>query len=866
MTLAAGNRLGPYEIVEPIGSGGMGEVYRARDTRLGRDVAVKVLPAHLSNDVQARQRLEREARAVSALSHPHICTLYDVGQEGDIYYLVIEYLEGESLAQRLAKGPLGLAEMLSYATQITDALDRAHRRGLLHRDLKPGNVVLTASGAKLLDFGLAKGRGAGTAASELTSAPTSTSPLTAQGTIVGTFQYMAPELLEGGEADARSEIFALGAVLYEMITGRKAFDARTQAGVIAAIIERDSPSALSVQPTIPPALDRLIATCLAKNPDDRRQSMHDVLLDLKWIAEGGSQAGVSDPVAQRRRRSSRLAWGVAALLAIGTAVLGLALWARPVAAPRPIVAQILFPADVRPTRGGLALSPDGRRVVLTARQGGETPALWLRDLDGQGSRRIAGTEGAWSPFWSPDGRSIGFFVAGNLKVIDPAGGLPLTVCAAAEGAGASWNDEGTILFAPEFGLQRVSASGGDPVRVTEPVGDRVGHVLPSFLPDGRHFLFTVVDYATEERADVYLGSLDGGEPRKLVASASSGEYAAGHIHYLANDTLIAQPFDLKKLTFRSDRRVLAENVAISSASRDGTLVYLANLAAPGSQLTWYDRDGRVLRTIESAQGLDDLTIAPDGSRLAVVRADSENRNKYDVWTYDLERLVFTRLTFDGTSDDPVFSPDGSWVAFAEARGALLRKRANGAGEAEQLLESKFDDVPHVWSRDGGHLLFSRYISAENLDLWQVTFDAEGKNEGAAAVLASPFQEFLADVSADGRWLAYASNESGQTQIYVMSWPDLQGKWQISSEGGGMPRWRSDGRELFFIAADRRLMAVEIAAEGAKLRIGQPVPLAQTRVGAPLSSRSHDWVAMPDGKVFIVIEPLPSADDQPASLR
>ena len=464
-------------------------------------MAVKVLPPHLASDEQARQRLEREARSVSALSHPHICTLYDVGHEDGLEYLVIEYLEGETLAERLERGPLPLEELLATAAQIASALDHAHREGMIHRDLKPGNIMMTASGAKLLDFGLAKTVAASTRALDLTAPPTATSPLTAQGTIVGTFQYMSPEQLEGKEADARSDIFAFGVVLYEMATGRKAFEGQTQASLIAAILERMPEPISAVQPVTPPALDRLVRTCIAKDPDERRQTMRGVLLDLSWIAEAGSQAGVPAPVVRKRRMRSRLAWSLAATFGLIAALLAVALLTRSAPEPYPrVISYLPSPEGERIATfpgGHLALSPDGSMLAFSAMGEGQETRLWVRSLGTGDARVLSGTEGAWFPFWSPDGRSIAFFTGGSLKRVDVQGGTPLTLCSVTDGFGGSWSEDDVILFtASQMDvLYRVPASGGKPEPATPEPGDETTarHRFPWFLPGGEHFLYTSLD-------------------------------------------------------------------------------------------------------------------------------------------------------------------------------------------------------------------------------------------------------------------------------------------------------------------------------------------------------------------------------------
>src|SRR5262245_44274748 len=547
MSLGPGTRLGPYEIVAPLGAGGMGEVYKAKDTRLDRAVAVKVLPSHVSSDPALRERFEREARTIGALNHPHICTLHDVGHQDGIDFLVLEHLEGQTLVERLTKGALPIDQALQIAIHIADALDKAHRAGIVHRDLKPGNIMLTKSGAKLLDFGLAKVTPAVVAASGLSMAPTGPSPVTMQGTILGTLHYMAPEQIEGQEADARTDIFAFGAMLHEMVTGRKAFAGKTQASLIGAILKDEPPPPSTLQPITPPTLDRLIATCLSKDPDDRWQTARDLLRELRWIAEG--RATALPVVARAGPRRERLALlFVSAVLIVVSALAGV-LWAERVPAPAPRLVRfdIITPLSSDPS--SFALSPDGRQLVFAALSDGATK-LWVRSLDATTPRSIAGTDGASYPFWSPDSRSIAFFADGKLKRIDVSGGTPQVLADAPGGRGGTWNDDGLILFTPSQQqvdptsvITRVSASGGSVTPVTHLAPGKGSHRWPQFLPDGRRFLFL----SALGRADangVYLGSLDGREPIRLMAADSAALFAPPKtLLVVRQGVLRAIPFD-----------------------------------------------------------------------------------------------------------------------------------------------------------------------------------------------------------------------------------------------------------------------------------------------------------------------------------
>jgi serine/threonine protein kinase/Tol biopolymer transport system component len=830
MSIAAGARLGPYEILAPLGAGGMGEVYRARDTRLERTVAVKVLPAHLSSSAESRQRFEREAKTISQLSHPHICALYDVGNQDGVEFLVMEYLEGETLSERLLKGPVVFDQVLRYGTEIADALDKAHRQGIVHRDLKPGNVMITKSGVKLLDFGLAKaiapaGR---TSGASLTALPTQAgTDLTAEGTILGTFQYMAPEQLEGKEADARTDIFAFGAVLYEMATGRKAFSGKSQASLISSIMGTEPPPVSTVAPMTPPAFDRVVRTCLAKDPEDRWQIAHDVMLELKWVAEGGSQAGLPAPVVARRRSRERLAWIIAGVLAASTIALGFIELRRP-RTTASVVRSIVLPPEktsfsfVGGGAGPVVVSPDGRHLAFVASESGGKKQLWVRPLDSLLAKPLPATADATYPFWSPDSRFVGFFADGKLKRIEIAGGPALSICDAPDARGGSWSRDGTILFEPSFRepIHRVPASGGKSVPVTklDSFRNETTHRWPYFLPDGRRFLFFSGSHSTGAESEldaILVGSLDGEKPKLLVNARSNAAYAAGHLLFVRQKTLLAQRFDPKSLELTGEAFPILENVqddpgffsAVFSVSDQGTLAYQTASGSSGlSELTWVDRSGKKLDVLGDPADYFEPRISPDGRRVAIAIEDPG-----DIWIYDLARRVRTRLTFSGSDDfAPTWSPDSTRVAFSSQRtgsGDIYAKTASGTGADELLSTSKIFKVPNSWSPDGRYIVYIAFQGApgSKADLWLLSL-ADRKT---SPILQSPFDELQGVFSPDGRWLAYASNESGRFEIYVQPFPGPGGKWQISTSGGTQPRWARGGKELFFIAPGGKIMSVEI---------------------------------------------------------
>jgi Tol biopolymer transport system component len=865
MTLPAGSRLGPYEILSAVGAGGMGEVYKARDTRLERTVAVKVLPARLSENAGFRQRFEREAKTISQLSHPHICTLHDVGNQDGVEYLVMEFLEGETLTERLARGPLPIEQVLRYGIEISDALEKAHRQGIVHRDLKPGNVMLTKSGLKLVDFGLAKlaGPAPGSVVSSLSVVPTQAEMgLTAQGTILGTFQYMAPEQLEGEEADGRTDIFALGLLLYEMATGQKAFSGKTQASLIGAIMHSEPPSISSAKPMTPPVLDRVVRTCLARDPDDRFQTAHDVRLQLQWIAEGGSAIGLPAPVAAKRKSREKLAWAlvpVAAIAAVAATVFVVRLRTQ---TPRTVV-SMLHPPEKSAFAfdfGPMALSPDGRRMAFVATSSGIN-MLWVRPLSGVSAQPLAGTEGASNPFWSPDSRFLGFFANGKLKKIEASGGPPQTLADASLGRGGSWNREGVILFVPNSRevVHRVSASGGEasPVTKLDAGASEFSHRWPVFLPDGRRFLYLAQNsLGAGEKNGIYAASLDGGE-RKLLFNANSNVVYAppGYLLFYRDRTLLARPFDPKSLRFTEEAFPVAEDVhyfatfaqAVFAASDQGLLAYQTGVSGGQTQLTWLDRAGKPTGTVGAPGHLATPRMSHDGRRVAVRILDPQAVG--DIWIYDLKRNTPTRFTFDPSDDfGPLWSHDDSRVVFSAARkspGDIYQRDSAGTAKEEPLLSSNALKLALDWSPDGRVLLFQVNDPRKNtqMDLWTYSA-ADGK---ATPVLQSAFNEILGRFSPDGRWIAYVSNELGRDEVYVVPFPGPGGKWQISTTGGRAPAWTRGGREIVYEAPGEEIMAVEVST-APTFRAGIPRALFKTRLRPP-PGRQFD--VTPDGERFLV---------------
>jgi eukaryotic-like serine/threonine-protein kinase len=872
VSLAAGTRLGPYEIVAPVGAGGMGEVYRAKDTRLDRTVAVKVLPAHLSSSAESRQRFEREAKTISQLSHPHICALYDVGHQDGIEFLVMEYLEGETLADRLVKGPLPFDQVLRCGLEIADAMDKAHRQGIVHRDLKPGNVMLTKSGVKLLDFGLAKAVApvAARSGASLTALPTQAGrDLTAEGTILGTFQYMAPEQLEGRDADARTDIFAFGAVLYEMATGKKAFSGRSQASLISSIMGSEPPPASTVSATAPPAFDRVVKTCLAKDPDDRWQTAHDIAVQLKWIQEGGVATDATAPARLSKRQARLLPWTIAALSTLLFFVL-LTRDAMRSTPQAPVTRFSILPPEktIFTPPGELsssqfALSPDGRSIVFVANTQNGAPLLWVRSFDSFAAFPLNGTEGGIHPFWSPDGRSIGFFTPSSLKRVDVAGGTPQRLCDAVAGRGGAWSRSGVILFTHSANtpIFRISETGGDPSPATQ--FDRARgddrHRYPQFLPDGKRFLYWARAPRTR-LTGIYVASLDSPQGRLVMKAPAMGEYAAGHLLTVQDGSLVAYPFDERNVRVTGPSIRIAERIPTGNPpgyapfSVGGNDVIAFSSPLPRSrQLVWFDRSGR--RTEMGEPGdYSTPSLSPDGTRLAVaIRGESSN-SETDLWLHDFARQTWSRFTFGAATERaPVWSPDGSRIVFtsvdADTVLDVYEKPASGSGEPRLLIGSSADKFLSDWSHDGRFLVYHTFGGGTFWDIWVAPLDGRKP----FAFLATKFIEVQGKISPDGRWMAYTSDESGRLEIYVTDFPDKRGRWQISTNGGTQAYWRSDGKELFYLGPEQTLMSVGVDGGGGSFQAAAPTPLFRAGFPQLVPAYWANYSPTADGQRFLVSE-------------
>jgi len=865
MQLESGTRIGPYEIVSRLGAGGMGEVWRARDTRLDRSVAIKMLPQSLANNAQLKLRFEREAKTISQLQHPHICTLFDIGSDSGQNFLVMELIEGETLAARLARGPLPLEQVLRYGIQIADAMAKAHRHGIVHRDLKPGNVMITNGGVKLLDFGLAKQATSAVVGSDATTAVATPSmaPLTAEGTILGTLQYMSPEQLEGIEADARTDIFAFGAVLYEMVTGKFAFQASSKTSLIAAIVDREPAPITSVVAAAPPTLDRVISICLRKKPDDRWQSIQDVKLELEAIAAGSSTGS-----AARTAKSAWLGWAAALLIAI---VAGAAAWVHLRSDRATNESRRLsfdsppdhpFRVDQQPP----VVSPDGRRFIVGVDSAPVGARLGIRTIDSFDIQLLPNTERAYDAFWSPDGKQIAFFQNAKLRRMQANGGSIETLASGGDGRGGAWGADDTIVFAPgtASAIVAISAKGGPSRAVTKLDASRkeLGHWRPFFLPDGKHFVYTARS-ADPDMTAVYCGSVDSFDRKKILDRDTIVVYGDGYLLYVDRDDLYAQKFDAKSIEKIGEPVLVVKDVELTRmfgapaySAAAGTLLFFPRAPVANGTLQRISRTDSKRIDLPNAAG-ENIDISADGTKVATSRQDPQTRRN-SIWSYDVVRQTSNRVSAGAVGNDsgPVWSLDGREIIYMANRDdaiVLIRQPAGGAGaeqtvyemsDAEAVKGGVFRIEPVDWSPDGRYVLAEITTGQSGNDLYY--FDLQAPKPQPVPFMVTSFSERSARFSADGRWIAYASDESGKKQIYVQPFPASGAKWQVSIDGGESPRWRPDGREIYFSDPKESIAAAAVAVRGNELDFGKPSVL--------IEKGSIDYDTIDGNTFFIAIHP------------
>ncbi len=864
MSIDSGTRLGPYEIVAPVGAGAMGEVYRARDTRLNRDVAIKILPASFAGNARLRTRFEREARVISSLSHPNICVVHDVGsaevRNQEVRYLVMEFIDEERLSARIQKGPMPLDQILRIGSQIADALDKAHRQSIIHRDLKPANVMLTRSGAKLLDFGLAKHIDEKNLATPMeASAETERLPLTEEGSLLGTLAYMAPEQLAAVEADARTDIFSLGALLYEMATGKAAFDGESRMEVIRATLADDPVPIHEIRGDIPPALEHLILRCLAKEPDERWQSARDIRAQLDWIAQDAEPGGAAIGKPQRHLEGFAIA---AAILIAALAIAGVMLRRKTSEAPAivadlaPGAGQHYFAAG---NSGGPAvISPDGRWVVYAAR-GEESPSLWVRSLETGKTRMLPGTEKASFPFWAPDSKRIAFFLNDRLQRMSLEDDVSVTLASAPNGRGGTWSAEGTILYTPDVqtGLFAIGEAGGTPKPVTAIGAGQSTHRWPSFLSDGRHFLFFAADHRdpSGNASGIYLASLDDPKPKLVLRNRSNGIAANGRLLFAKDGVLYAQTMtDGGVLT--GDPAVITRDVMFDSdvwrsgfsVASNGRLVFHTGDPRIEAQLQWVDRSGAKTGEIGKPEKYWEIAIAPDGTRAALSAGDPLRQ----LWIEDFARKTRTRLTLDlPWTGGPIWSHDGGTLYFTALEGTksiLLRRRLSD-GQQTELLRAEGLVWPGVLSADEKTLIISDQSAG---DLLRLTIGSTSRPE--PFINDRQAHEVTPVGTADGRWIAYASDESGHPEIYVVSPSNTTLKRQVSRNGGTQPLWRPDGGEIYYIDLTGHLIALPVTSSGNEIAFGEPRPLFRIITPTGMST-ARAFAPSADGQQFLVIHPI-----------
>ena len=885
MPLVSGTRLGPYEIVEPLGAGGMGEVYRGRDTRLGRDVALKVLPEAFARDTERMLRFERESKILASLNHPNIASTYGLEESNSTRSLVMELIEGPTLAERIEREAIPIEEALPIARQICEGLEYAHERGVIHRDLKPANVKIAREGAvKLLDFGLARALEGETTAGDISSSPTISRLATQAGIVLGTAAYMSPEQAKGKLVDRRTDIWAFGCVLYEMLSGKLAFDGETVTDVLAAVV-RAEPDWSQLPTTTPDGIRELLRRCLKKDATQRLQAIGDARIAIDEIQDPVEMLRRAQvPPAQPWRRV--LTWVAAIVLSL-IAAISTYIFRSP-NPPHAIVSEISAPQNTNfvltGNFGGPAvISPDGQRLAFIAAGSDKQQRLWVRQLSATTGQPLEGTEGATFPFWSPDSRSVGYFANGNLNRIDTTGGPPSAIADALQGRGGTWGPDGTILYAPAVTgpIYRVAVSGGAPQAVSNLSTARLEttHRWPQFLPDGKHFLF-LARGTTQQSSATYVASVNGGEPKQLAHSETSAVYAApGYLLFVRQGTLMAQRFDPKNITLIGDAMALANNVEANftvwrgtfAASDNGALVYREHTASQNLRLLWFDRTGKQIGETGAPGDYGTLSLSPDGRRLAVTVRDKTGG--LNLWVYDLLRGISTRLTFStGTNGQPAWSADGRSIAFVSDQNGqshLYEKPADGTGTTSPLVVDDAQEMLPSFSSDNRYLIFERQAASHHNEIWSLPLIGERK--AFPVIQNQQFDMRQPALSPDRKWVAYMSVESGRPEIYVVPFGQSSGKWLVSNAGGHFALWRRDGRELFYISLENKIISAEVATHDASLVIGKITPLFQA---SSVSTTGWPYDVSSDGKKFIITtqpdektaEPLTLIVNWPALLK
>jgi Tol biopolymer transport system component len=887
MALEPGTRLGPYEVQALIGAGGMGEVYRAREAELGRDVAIKVLPSDVAHDPDRLSRFRREAQLLASLNHPNIAAIYGIAEDGAIRGLVLELVEGPSLEDRLRHGRLPITDALSIARQIADALTAAHDAGIIHRDLKPANIKLTRDGSvKVLDFGLAKATSH--ESDGLSSAPTITLAGTRAGVIMGSAPYMSPEQARGQPVDRRTDVWAFGCVLYELLAGKRAFPGNTVPDTIIAVLERE-PDWTALPSNSPANVRRLLQRCLEKDLKHRFRDIGDAKLEIEDAL--GGKTGIATTASTSSRTGRRLVWILAALvvLAVITATALTTMVYRRVEATD---ARVIRFSMAMPGSGALALpssltvvanpplavSPDGHDVAFAARTPDGRTMLWVRPLDAVTARLLPGTEGASSPFWSPTGRFLAFFAGGKLKKIDVSGGLPVAICDVPDNRGGAWSATDVIVFSPgasittrlASGLQKVPAAGGAPTAATPLAEGETSHVMPSFLPDGRHFLYRAVTRGATGAGPIYVGTLDSPD-RKFLLNATSANvvYSRGHLLFVQDASLMAQPFDDQRLTLMGEAVPVVDQIlatgtpplGVFSVSNGGVLAFQSPYARPVSRLEWITRTGQPASVLSDWGDWGDVELSPDGKRAAATLVDTAFGTR-DIWIFDLLRGLQTRLTSDPADDNtPIWDPQSARVIFDSNRKGpleLYEKATSGTSGEKLLLEDSRNKYPACFSPDGRYMLYMvDNGGSSGWDLWTLPLFGDQK---PFPFLQTPNNEAQGRFSADGRWVAYVSNESGRYEVYITAFPGAGEKWQVSSGGsvtlGGWPRWRHDGKEIFYLTPDDTIMAASVTSRGDRLEVSTPHALFKV---TRLVRRRWAYDVSPDGQRFLVTT---AADDTP----